>query len=79
MGTEKQVRRLSLTVPPERAGQKVDTLLRKVLGLSGTVIRRIKWLEDGMVIFCLLYCLLRAMAMKDGEFPVRCKIGLTNM
>ncbi|WP_297719286.1 RluA family pseudouridine synthase [Intestinimonas sp.] len=50
MGTEKQVRRLSLTVPPERAGQKVDTLLRKVLGLSGTVIRRIKWLEDGILL-----------------------------
>ena len=50
MGTEKQVRRRSLTVPPERAGQKVDTLLRKVLGLSGTVIRRIKWLEDGILL-----------------------------
>ena len=26
---EKQIRRVSLTVPTERAGQKVDTLLRK--------------------------------------------------
>lgn len=47
---EKQIRRVSLTVPPERAGQKVDTLLRKALGLSGTVIRRLKWLEDGILL-----------------------------
>ena len=50
MGVEKQIRRVSITVPPERAGQKVDTLLRKELGLSGTVIRRIKWLEDGILL-----------------------------
>lgn len=50
MGVEKQIRRVSLTVPPERAGQKVDTLLRKALGLSGTVIRRIKWLDDGILL-----------------------------
>ena len=50
MGVEKQIRRVSLTVPPERAGQKVDTLLRKELGLSGTVIRRIKWLDDGILL-----------------------------
>ena len=47
---KKQVRRVSLTVPPERAEQKVDTLLRKELGLSGTVIRRIKWLDDGILL-----------------------------
>ena len=50
MGVEKQIRRVSLTVTPERAGQKVDTLLRKALGLSGTVIRRIKWLDDGILL-----------------------------
>lgn len=50
MGVEKQIRRVSLTVPPERAGQKADTLLRKELGLSGTVIRRIKWLPDGILL-----------------------------
>lgn len=50
LAAEKQVRRVSLTVPPERAGQKVDTLLRKELGLSGTVIRRVKWLEDGILL-----------------------------
>lgn len=42
-------RRLELTVTPELAGIKVDTLLRKQLHLSGTVIRRIKWLEDGIL------------------------------
>ena len=42
-------RRLELTVTPELAGVKVDTLLRKRLGLSGTVVRRIKWLEDGIL------------------------------
>ena len=43
-------RRLTLRVPPQRSGQKVDTLLRGELGLSGTVIRRIKWLEDGILL-----------------------------
>lgn len=42
-------RRLELTVTPELAGVKVDTLLRKQLHLSGTVIRRIKWWEDGIL------------------------------
>ena len=42
-------RRLELAVTAELAGVKVDTLLRKRLGLSGTVIRRIKWLEDGIL------------------------------
>ena len=41
-------RRLELTVTPELAGVRVDTLLRKHLGLSGTVVRRVKWLEDGI-------------------------------
>ncbi len=42
-------RRLDYPVPPEDAGIKADTLLRRRLGLSGTVIRRIKWLEDGIL------------------------------
>ena len=42
-------RRLMLTVTPELAGIKTDTLLRRHMGLSGTVIRRIKWLEDGIL------------------------------
>lgn len=43
-------RRLELTVTPELAGVKVDTLLKRHLHLSGTVVRRIKWLEDGILV-----------------------------
>lgn len=43
-------RRLELAVTSELAGVKVDTLLKKHLGLSGTVVRRIKWLEDGILV-----------------------------
>lgn len=42
-------RRLELTITPELAGVKVDTLLKRHLHLSGTVVRRIKWLEDGIL------------------------------
>ena len=41
-------RRLELAVTPELAGIKVDTLLKRHLQLSGTVVRRVKWLEDGI-------------------------------
>lgn len=43
-------RRLELVVSPQRAGIRVDTLLRRDLGLSGTLIRRIKWLDDGILL-----------------------------
>ena len=43
-------RYLTLTVTPELAGTEVKTLLRRVLGLSGTVLRRVKWLEDGVTV-----------------------------
>ena len=43
-------RRLELAVTPELAGIKVDTLLKRRLGLSGTVVRRVKWLEDGILV-----------------------------
>lgn len=43
-------RRLTLTVSPDQSGWKVDALLRGPLGLSGTVIRRVKWLEDGILL-----------------------------
>ena len=43
------IRRLELTVTPELAGVKVDTLLKRHMGLSGTVVRRVKWLEDGIL------------------------------
>ena len=43
------IRRLELTISPELAGVKVDTLLKRHLHLSGTVVRRIKWLPDGIL------------------------------
>ena len=43
-------RRLILTVASAWDGEKIDTLLRRELGLSGTVIKRIKWLEDGILL-----------------------------
>lgn len=43
-------RYLTLTIPPELDGVEVNTLLRRTLGLSGTVLRRIKWLEDGITL-----------------------------
>jgi 23S rRNA pseudouridine1911/1915/1917 synthase len=43
-------RRISLVVSPELAGTRVDLLLRRQLGLSGTVLRRIKWLPDGILV-----------------------------
>lgn len=47
---EQRIRRLELTITQDNAGARVDTLLRKHLYLSGTVIRRIKWLEDGILV-----------------------------
>ena len=43
-------RRLTLTVTPDQAGEKIDALLRRELRLSGTVIRRAKWVEDGILL-----------------------------
>ena len=43
-------RYLTLTITPELAGLEVNTLLRRHLGLSGTVLRRVKWLEDGITL-----------------------------
>lgn len=43
-------RYLTLDIGPELAGTEVNTLLRRTLGLSGTVLRRIKWLEDGITV-----------------------------
>ena len=43
-------RRLELPITGALAGIKVDTLLKRHLGLSGTVVRRIKWLEDGILV-----------------------------
>lgn len=44
------VRYLQLHIDESLAGRTVDSLLRKHWGLSGTVIRRIKWLEDGITV-----------------------------
>ena len=48
--SQNTVRRLELTVAPSDAGVRVELLLRRKFGLSGTVIRRIKWLEDGILL-----------------------------
>ena len=55
-------RYLQLHITPELEGQTVDWLLRKHWGLSGTVIRRIKWLEDGI-------------AVNGRRVTVRCKLS----
>lgn len=43
-------RRLELVITLELSGIKVDTLLKRHLHLSGTVVRRVKWLEDGILV-----------------------------
>ena len=43
-------RRLELVIGPEQAGVKTDTILKKHLGLSGTVVRRVKWLPEGILL-----------------------------
>ena len=43
-------RYLTLNITPGLVGQEVNTLLRRTLGLSGTVLRRVKWLEDGITL-----------------------------
>ncbi len=45
-----KARYLTLTVPPEQDGQEVLLLLRRVMGLSGAVVRRTKWLPDGITL-----------------------------
>ncbi len=44
------MRRIQLYITPQLAGIRVDTLLKSQLGLSGTVIRRIKWFPDGILL-----------------------------
>lgn len=44
------MRRIELVITEELCGIKVDTLLHGRMGLSSTVIRRIKWLEDGILV-----------------------------
>ena len=47
---QEEIRRLELNITPELAGIRVDTLLKRHLELSGTVVRRIKWLPDGILV-----------------------------
>lgn len=44
------VRRLETTILPEENGSSVHTVLSRRLQLSGTLLRRIKWLEDGILL-----------------------------
>ena len=43
-------RRLNLPISSALDGLEVNTLLRRHLHLSGTVLRRVKWLEDGILL-----------------------------
>lgn len=43
-------RYIQLHIDETLAGTEVNTLLRRHLGLSGTVLRRIKWLDDGITV-----------------------------
>ena len=43
-------RRLSVTIPPELDGKRVSDAIRTSFKLSGTLLRRIKWLEDGILL-----------------------------
>ena len=43
-------RRLRHIVTADQEGQRVDHVLREVFGLTGSVIRRIKWLDDGILL-----------------------------
>lgn len=44
------MRRLTCTVPEDMDGQRVDAILRKMLGVSGGSIRRAKYAEDGITV-----------------------------
>ena len=44
------MRRIDLSITGELSGIRVDTLLKKHLGLSGTVVRRLKWLPEGILV-----------------------------
>lgn len=48
--TSLKIRYLTLPISEELAGAEVNTLLRRHMGLSGTVLRRIKWLPDGITV-----------------------------
>lgn len=43
-------RYLQIPIGDQLHGQEVNTILRRTLHLSGTVLRRIKWLDDGITV-----------------------------
>ncbi len=43
-------RRIQLKIEPEWAGMRVSAVLRYKLGISGTVLRRIKWYPEGILL-----------------------------
>lgn len=43
-------RRLTHIITQEEDGVRVDAVLRRALGLTGSVIRRVKWLDDGILL-----------------------------
>ncbi len=45
-----KIRYLTVPISEELAGAEVNTLLRRHLHLSGTVLRRVKWLPDGITV-----------------------------
>ena len=45
-----RVRYLTLPITSQLDGLEVNTLLRRELGLSGTILRRVKWLPDGITV-----------------------------
>ena len=44
------IRYLSYSIPPVQDGTQVHTLLRHTLQLSASLIKRVKWLNDGITL-----------------------------
>jgi 23S rRNA pseudouridine1911/1915/1917 synthase len=47
---KKPPRRLQATILPEWEGMRVSSVLRYKVGISGTLLRRVKWVEDGILL-----------------------------
>jgi 23S rRNA pseudouridine1911/1915/1917 synthase len=48
--SQKPPRRLQVTILPEWEGMRVSSVLRYKVGISGTLLRRMKWVEDGILL-----------------------------
>jgi 23S rRNA pseudouridine1911/1915/1917 synthase len=48
--SQKPPRRLQVTILPEWEGMRVSSVLRYKVGMSGTLLRRMKWVEDGILL-----------------------------